>query len=513
MISEEKLRTQLIQSEINQQETKMNNLSELLSRDLSTIQFFLNKITIEDLNKNSTDDSLRKKMEKCFEEINQFSNIYAIAIIDKNGVIKLNYGEGRFMEETEGKDVSDFPFVKNTIISKKPNYSDLQIGIDGTTPRILISNPILVSGEYAWQVTIVTNAIEFFNFYSNVADVDETYLTVLGEDSRVIVHPNEELIGRYTHGEKSKIEDRVLIEFFSKLFSGKSVTGTYMVNDLERLGVGSPVLIKDKIEYFIVLSTPTYGIFKNDILLEETEFDVIVIVFLTGTMIMFVIVIEKQRKREKDQQLLTTVGQISSKMAHDIRNPLSIIRFSLDNLKNLYEVDDEKLKQINKIDKSINRITHQIDGVLDYIKKQPLTLNNHKISEIISEATEIIVIPEKIILKLPKNDTELNCDKNKLAIALSNLILNGIQAVNGDGAIEITLEEKTESVILQVKDSGKGISKENMSKLWTPMFTTKQQGTGLGLVSVKSIIDAHSGKISVTSPPTVFTIILPKTIL
>ena len=79
------------------------------------------------------------------------------------------------------------------------------------------------------------------------------------------------------------------------------------------------------------------------------------------------------------------------------------------------------------------------------------------------------------------------------------------------GEIQIRISEQNDNVIIEVQDSGKGISKENIEKIFEPLFTTKQKGTGLGLSSVVAIIDSHHGKISVTSPPTIFTITLPKT--
>jgi len=90
------------------------------------------------------------------------------------------------------------------------------------------------------------------------------------------------------------------------------------------------------------------------------------------------------------------------------------------------------------------------------------------------------------------------------------LILNGVQAIVHTGTIEITVEENNDGIIIQIMDSGEGIPKENIDSLFEPLFTTKQQGTGLGLASVKSIVEAHGGIISVSSPPTVFTITLPK---
>jgi len=70
--------------------------------------------------------------------------------------------------------------------------------------------------------------------------------------------------------------------------------------------------------------------------------------------------------------------------------------------------------------------------------------------------------------------------------------------------------KKKDSVIIEIEDSGSGIPKEGIDDVFEPLFTTKQQGTGLGLASVRSIINAHGGTISVTSPPTIFKIILPK---
>ncbi len=78
------------------------------------------------------------------------------------------------------------------------------------------------------------------------------------------------------------------------------------------------------------------------------------------------------------------------------------------------------------------------------------------------------------------------------------------------GTIEIILIEKNNEIIIQISDSGNGISDDNLDKIFDPLFTTKQHGTGLGLVSVKSIIESHGGIILVTMNPTIFTITFPK---
>ncbi|PBO84757.1 MAG: hypothetical protein COA77_07930 [Thaumarchaeota archaeon] len=227
-------------------------------------------------------------------------------------------------------------------------------------------------------------------------------------------------------------------------------------------------------------------------------------------------VIELERRlavleKQLDEEKFTTVGRFASKMAHDLRNPLSIIQLSLENLKLLYGVDAKKQKQFDKVDRSIDRIVHQVDDVLDFVREIPIKLEKITLSEIIHESLDSITIPDNIKLILPKDDFELICDKRQLAVGLNNLILNSVQAIKDKGTVTLMGIEKNDSIVITIEDSGSGISKNRINDIFEPLFTTKQQGTGLGLASVKSIIKAHAGTISVTSPPTVFTITLPKT--
>jgi len=259
--------------------------------------------------------------------------------------------------------------------------------------------------------------------------------------------------------------------------------------------------------------------------LSESLFGFIIFINIFSSLLSITIIvlvyksISKQLTQEKlfeseviKNEKLSLMGELSSRLAHDIRNPLSIISTTLENLKLVYRTDEVQKKQFEKIQRAVFRITHQIDDVLDFVRQQPLILNKTKISNVIADALDSVFVPNTITLKLPKNDVELNCDSRKLSVAFVNIILNGIQAIDDEGIIEIRLKERTDEIVIEFEDSGEGIPKENLDQIFDPLFSTKQMGTGLGLVSVKSIIESHGGKISVTSPPTIFTITLAKRI-
>jgi signal transduction histidine kinase len=299
----------------------------------------------------------------------------------------------------------------------------------------------------------------------------------------------------------------------------------YEINEsqsLSRFGVISFIIIINVTAIVVLFSINYLTSFQND-----SEFLKFFSTFLVGVMIIFsglILLFNKSmqnRLEEKESQLkeiskefirsekLSAIGQLSSRMAHDLRNPLSIIRLSLENMKIQYGTNNSQEKSFQKIERSIDRIAHQIEDVLGFVKGVPPILHSEKFSAIIDETIDSIIISENITLIYPKNDVELICDKKQFVVIMNNLILNGIQSIKNSGVIEITCEKKNDFTKIQVIDSGIGIPQENIDKIFEPMFTTKLTGTGLGLAGVKSIMEAHGGIISVTSPPTTFTIILP----
>ncbi|NNM36200.1 MAG: GHKL domain-containing protein [Nitrosopumilus sp.] len=224
--------------------------------------------------------------------------------------------------------------------------------------------------------------------------------------------------------------------------------------------------------------------------------------------------VEEKTHEILKSERLSAIGELSGRLAHDLRNPLSVMKMSIDLVKQSpadSKISDENItKRIDLIEKSIDRISHQVDDVLGYVRNSPLKLTNMKISELIQSSLDKVNIPQDVEIILDKNNITIDCDHEKLDAVFINLIINSIQAMHDGGKIEIKISEQDNLAIIKFSDSGDGIPEENLPKIFEPLFTTKQKGTGLGLASCKNIIEQHQGQISVSNNPTTFTIALPK---
>jgi len=224
--------------------------------------------------------------------------------------------------------------------------------------------------------------------------------------------------------------------------------------------------------------------------------------------------VEEKTQDVLKAERLSAIGELSGRLAHDLRNPLSVIKMSVDLMRvNPSEKkisDPEISKRIDLIEKSVDRISHQVDDVLGYVRSSPLELTNVSLRDLILSSIEKISIPSYVETKISKNDVKINCDPVKLDIVFINLIVNSIQAMPNDGELTIEISSKGDFALLKFSDTGKGIPNDVIQKVFDPLFTTKQMGTGLGLASCKNIIEQHKGEISVSNDPTTFTITLPK---
>jgi PAS domain S-box-containing protein len=212
---------------------------------------------------------------------------------------------------------------------------------------------------------------------------------------------------------------------------------------------------------------------------------------------------------------LAAIGELAGMIGHDLRNPLTGIKNSAYYLKKK-GVDisvEQSVEMLEIIDKCVNYSNRIINDLLDYSKEIHLSLEEQTPIKLLKDALTIIPIPETVKINNRLKETpKIWVDPDKLKRVFINLIKNAVDAMPNGGII--TLESKKVGRTLEVSftDTGSGISDDVLSKLFTPLCTTKAQGMGFGLAICKRIIEAHKGTISVKTVKgqgTTFTITIP----
>ncbi len=212
--------------------------------------------------------------------------------------------------------------------------------------------------------------------------------------------------------------------------------------------------------------------------------------------------VELKTKQLLQKEKLTVIGELSARIAHDMGNPLSIIKNTAEIIKTSQKNMDSSVKLLwDRHERAVYRISHQVEDVLEFVKDAQIKKKPAKISVILRDTLERIKIPNTIKINLPKTDATIPCDSEKLEVVFVNLIMNSIQAMGNNGEIYINIsDESNDIVLITFKDTGHGIPRKIIPKIFDPLFTTRQIGTGLGLPSCKNIIEKHGGSIDVSSP-------------
>lgn len=216
--------------------------------------------------------------------------------------------------------------------------------------------------------------------------------------------------------------------------------------------------------------------------------------------------ITNQKRTERATLLaekLAATGRLVRTLAHEVRNPLSNIHMSLEQLSTMTK--GEERIYIDIIDRNGKRINDLITELLTSSKPTEMMFERIILQTAVDETIGVAL--DRLTLKqigLKVNYPEYPCyiraDKEKLKIALLNIIINSIEAMeNIKGELTISLGQNEESYSLEISDNGCGIPQENLSKLFEPYFTSKRNGIGLGLASTLNILQAHYASIEVKS--------------
>lgn len=216
------------------------------------------------------------------------------------------------------------------------------------------------------------------------------------------------------------------------------------------------------------------------------------------------------------QKMLAEMGKFSLMIAHEVKNPLSIIKSSLDILKkDIGPLADDMM--ITYIEDEIKRLNRLIEDFLSFARPAMPSFRRIDVNSMLVECIERFEIqmtdkPVVIERNIPDMPCFIEADPDLLNRAIGNIIKNALEAGNGNGKIEIDAVCEKNQWVLKISDRGGGIDPENIDSIFEPFFTTRAKGTGLGLAYTHQVITAHGGSVSAEnnkSGGAVFKIVLP----
>jgi two-component system NtrC family sensor kinase len=207
---------------------------------------------------------------------------------------------------------------------------------------------------------------------------------------------------------------------------------------------------------------------------------------------------------------LTSIGQLSAGIAHEIRNPLASISLNVQMLSKKWALDDAAKNIVSDTLEGIDRIKSLVKGMLDFAKPSTPALKKGSIARVLQNSISLLdsqLRKKKIEVKLDLVEglPEIVFDEHQIQQVLVNLLLNGLEAMSDGGSIRIKgslgkdQKKRRRHLALHIMDTGVGIPPGNLSKIFDPFFTTKPEGTGLGLSIVHKILDQHHASIEVIS--------------
>ena len=214
---------------------------------------------------------------------------------------------------------------------------------------------------------------------------------------------------------------------------------------------------------------------------------------------------------------LSFVGELAAGLAHEIKNPLAGIQGTVDILIRRREVSDPETEALKAIRHEVERIDGTVRALLDRARPRALNPARTSLTELTLRAVSIgraqatiAATGERLVhieFVPPPDDIVLSADAAQIEDAVLNLIINAIEAVEDVGRVAISIRrvenddeaETAEEAVIEVSDDGRGISEEDLTRIFHPFFTTTKGGTGLGLPAVRRIVHAHGGRVEAKS--------------
>jgi PAS domain S-box-containing protein len=239
--------------------------------------------------------------------------------------------------------------------------------------------------------------------------------------------------------------------------------------------------------------------------------------------------IQQQAAELQRAAQLSFIGELAAGLAHEIKNPLAGIQGAVDILIRRRDRNDPEVEALTGIRQQVERIDGTVRALLDRARPRSLKSERTSLTELATRAVNVARAqliaragPNEVRVKFspPDEDIVLMVDPSLIEDAVLNLIINAIEALEDDGAVSVRIgyaeggsdPDSQAEAFIEVADTGRGISEEDLKRIFNPFFTTTTGGTGLGLPAVRRIVRVHGGRVEVDSMigrGSTFTIHLP----
>lgn len=221
------------------------------------------------------------------------------------------------------------------------------------------------------------------------------------------------------------------------------------------------------------------------------------------------------QRRQMQTERLATIGQVAGGVAHELRNPLNVVKTSIYFLLNAKNPSPEKVAaHLQRIDRQVEMADSVITALNNFARLPIPDLQPLEIDALLQEVLDLNSLPAdiQILTDWGTPSPRVLGDRQQLKIVFGNLIRNAQEAMATGGSLRILATRAGEEVHVIVEDTGAGIRAEDLSRVTEPLFSTKSRGIGLGLSITRAILEKHTGRLTVASEPgrgTVVTVVLP----
>jgi signal transduction histidine kinase len=210
----------------------------------------------------------------------------------------------------------------------------------------------------------------------------------------------------------------------------------------------------------------------------------------------------RMEEKLREQNALARLGEMAAVIAHEVKNPLAGVRGAIQVIGGRLPKESKDAAIVKEILTRIDALNELMKDLLLFARPPQPRLAPVDLAGLIQTTADLLSTDPAIrgvAIQVAGVGAPVIGDAELLKILFQNLIVNGAQAMQGHGAIHVTLESTDGVCRVSVRDGGPGVPPEVLEKIFTPFFTTKSRGTGLGLPTAKRIVEAHGGSIAITS--------------